>query len=158
MSGVPSTTTGAPQLTLYYLAASRSHRILWLLNELQVPCKIIYSSRGPNGVTTNPAFAKAHPLGTAPILEIQYPYLDAPVVLTESALIIDYLVENVPGGSKLLPSKYESGRERPGLETEAWKLNKFYFAWGEESVLSFIAVAFARDCKLKALHLHVHIY
>lgn len=32
------------------------------------------------------------------------------------------------------------------METLAWKQNKFYFAWGEESLLSFIAVAFVRDC------------
>lgn len=69
-----------PKLTLYYLAQSRSHRILWLLNEISVPCTLIYSPRGPNGVCTNPAFAKAHPLGTAPILEIQYPYLDHPII------------------------------------------------------------------------------
>ena len=135
-----------PKLTLYYLEQSRSHRILWLLNELSIPCTIIFSTRGDRGVTTNPAFAKAHPLGTAPILEIQYPYLDHPTILTESALIIDFLCENVPQGRKLLPAKYQPGQERPGMETDAWTRNKFYFAWGEESVLAFIAVAFARDC------------
>jgi hypothetical protein len=139
-------TPGPPKLTLYYLAQSRSHRVLWLLNELSVPCTIIYSPRGPNGITTNPAFAQAHPLGTAPIVKIQYPYLDHPIILTESALIVDFLCENVPGGSKMLPAKYRSGQERAGMETNAWKLNKFYFAWGEESLLSFAAVAFARDC------------
>jgi hypothetical protein len=46
----------------------------------------------------------------------------------------------------MLPEKYRSGQERPGMETDAWKWNKFYFAWGEESLLSFVAVAFARDC------------
>jgi glutathione S-transferase len=135
-----------PKLTLYYLAQSRSHRILWLLNELSVPCTLIYSARGPNGVCVNPDFAKAHPLGTAPILEIQYPYLDHPIILSESALIVDFLCENVPGGRKMLPEKYGPGQERAGMETDAWKRNKFYFAWGEESLLSFIAVAFARDC------------
>jgi len=146
MTSKPSTLQ-IPTLTLYYLAESRSHRILWLLNELSVPCTLIYSSRGPDGICINPAFAKAHPLGNAPILEIQYPYLDHPVILSESALIIDFLCENVPGGRKLLPAKYRPGNERPGMETDEWKRNKFYFAWGEESVLSFIAVAFVRDCQ-----------
>jgi glutathione S-transferase len=141
-----TSTSQYPKLTLYYLAQSRSHRILWLLNEISVPCTLIYSPRGPNGVCTNPAFAKAHPLGTAPILEIQYPYLDHPIILSESALIIDFLCENVPHGRKLLPAKYQAGQERAGMETLAWKQNKFYFAWGEESLLSFIAVAFVRDC------------
>jgi len=91
-------------------------------------------------------FRSSPPLGTAPIIKIQYPYLDHPTILTESAPIIDFLYENVPGGSKFLPAKYRSGQERAGMETNTWKLNKFYFAWGEESLLSFAAVAFARDC------------
>lgn len=136
-----------PKLTLYYLAESRSHRILWLLNEISVPCTLIYSTRGLHGVCTNPAFAKAHPLGTAPILEIYYPYIEDPIILSESALIIDFLCENIPHGGKLLPAKYRLGQERAGMETDEWKRNKFYFAWGEESLLSFIAVAFTRDCK-----------
>jgi hypothetical protein len=150
-STMPSNTPQLLKLTLYYLAQSRSHRILWLLNELSIPCTLIYSARGPNGACVNPAFATAHPLGTAPILEIQYPYLDHAIVLSESALIIDFLCENAPHGRKMLPAKYRPGQERAGMEMDAWKRNKFYFAWGEESLLSFIAVAFARDCSSSLL-------
>ena len=59
-------------------------------------------------------------------------------------MIIEYICEYL--GPHLLPQKFPTGYAAvPGTETEAWRRNKFYMAWGEASVMPFISVSFVRD-------------
>src|SRR4029434_6813086 len=95
-------------LTVYHLNESRSVRVLWLLEELDVPYEIVRFERD---VTRRapPALAQVHPLGKSPVIR------DGELVLAESGAIVEYLVER-HGGGRLAP--------RP--DTAAWGL---YLQW-----------------------------
>ncbi len=56
-------------LTVHHLNESRSQRILWLLQELEVPYDIAWYKRDPK-TRLAPAKLKAvHPLGKSPVLK-----------------------------------------------------------------------------------------
>src|SRR5262245_25761053 len=95
-------------ITVYHLNESRSVRVLWLLEELDVPYEIVRFQR--DATRRAPAeLARVHPLGKAPVIQ------DGELVLAESGAIVEYLVER-HGGGRLAP--------RP--DTAAWGL---YLQW-----------------------------
>ena len=55
-------------LTVHHLETSRSHRILWLLEELGVPYKLKVYKRDPKTRLAPPALKKVHPLGKSPVV------------------------------------------------------------------------------------------
>lgn len=73
-----------PDLTLYFLGASRSIRIAWLLEELKVQYNLVAAKRAPNGLAP-PEYKKKIPnaLGKSPTIQ------DGSVVVTESGAIIE---------------------------------------------------------------------
>lgn len=71
---------------LHHLENSRSFRIAWLLEEAGVPYEVIAYKRETGSLAAPAALKKIHPLGKAPILEIDGR------ALAESGLIIDYVV------------------------------------------------------------------
>src|SRR5215207_592807 len=82
-------------LILHHLDDSRSHPVLWLLEELGVEYELrrhmkTQSRFGPQTLVA------AHPLGKAPILESDG------LVLIESGAIVDHLVRR-HGGGRLAP-------------------------------------------------------
>lgn len=74
----------APDITLYFLAGSRAIRIAWLLEELQLPYKLISSPRAANGHAP-PEFKAQIPtrLGNSPTIK------DGDLVIQESGPIIE---------------------------------------------------------------------
>ncbi len=73
-------------LTLHHLNDSRSQRILWLLEELNVPYQLETYQRDPK-TSLAPAPLKAvHPLGRAPLLTTEHG------TMAESGAIIEYLI------------------------------------------------------------------
>ncbi|OZJ03446.1 hypothetical protein BZG36_03179 [Bifiguratus adelaidae] len=80
---------------IHHLDASRSFRILWLLEELEVPYEIKeykrIDSRAP------PELKKVHPLGKAPVIEV-----DGQVII-ESGAIVEYLIQKY-GKGRLAPA------------------------------------------------------
>jgi len=73
-------------ITVHHLNKSRSKRVLWLLEELQMPYELIKHQRD---VTTNlaPASLKeVHPLAKAPII------VDGDITLCESGAIMEYIL------------------------------------------------------------------
>ena len=72
-------------ITLHHLNRSRSHRILWLLEELGEPYKVISYQRDAETNLAPPELALVHPLGKSPMIEI-----DGQLV-TESAAIVEIL-------------------------------------------------------------------
>ncbi|EJD54777.1 glutathione S-transferase-like protein [Auricularia subglabra TFB-10046 SS5] len=74
-----------PTLVLHHLSASRSFRILWLLEELNVPYEIKKYTR-VEGLFAPEELKKVSPLGKAPILQ------DGDVTLAESGAIVEYLI------------------------------------------------------------------
>lgn len=74
-------------LTLHHLETSRSQRILWLLEELQMPYKIVRYQRDKTTRLAPPELKKIHPLGKSPVIT------DGDITVAESAAILEYLVE-----------------------------------------------------------------
>jgi glutathione S-transferase len=72
-------------ITLHHLNRSRSHRILWLLEELGQPYTITHYKRDPVTNLAPPELALVHPLGKSPMIE-----LDGTLIV-ESAAIVEVL-------------------------------------------------------------------
>ena len=83
-------------LVVHHLSDSRSQRILWLLEELQVPYEIKFYYRDPVTSRAPPEMKAVHPLGKSPCIT------DGDLALIESGAIIDYIVRR-HGGGRLLP-------------------------------------------------------
>ncbi len=72
-------------ITVHHLNRSRSHRILWLLEELEQPYSIHHYIRDAETNLAPPELALVHPLGKSPMIEI-----DGTLVV-ESAAIVETL-------------------------------------------------------------------
>jgi glutathione S-transferase len=83
-------------ITNHHLNNSRSHRILWLLEELQVPYNLVMHAR--DGMRAPESLKQIHPIGKAPIIT------DGDLVLAESGAIVAYLIGNY-GAGKLAPKR-----------------------------------------------------
>ncbi|KAI9451341.1 thioredoxin-like protein [Russula earlei] len=99
-------------LVVHHLNHSRSHRILWLLEELEVPYEIKFYKRDAN-LRAPKELRDIHPLGKAPVIT------DGDVTLAESGAIIQYII-----------NKYGNGRVNPPKEGELIDLYISHFAEG----------------------------
>lgn len=73
-----------PDITLYFLGASRAIRIAWLLEELSLPYTLVSSPRASNGLAA-PEFKAKIPtkLGKSPAIK------DGDIVIQESGAIAE---------------------------------------------------------------------
>jgi glutathione S-transferase len=71
-------------ITVHHLENSRSHRVLWLLEELAVPYQIKRYQR-ENSLLAPDSLKKVHPLGKSPVIT------DGNRVIAESGAILEYL-------------------------------------------------------------------
>ena len=85
-------------ITVHHLENSRSHRIVWLLEELGVPYEIKRYKRDPKTSLAPPELLRVHPLGKAPVIT------DEGVTIAESGAIIEYLVERYGKGALVPPA------------------------------------------------------
>ena len=100
------------------LNKSRSQRILWLLEECKVKYELKIYHRQPSGLAP-PELKMIHPLGKSPLIAIEAEGVAKPLVLAESGLIVEYLVDHY--GPHLIPKKWKEGMEgKVGGETEEW--------------------------------------
>lgn len=110
-------------ITVHHLDNSRSHRILWLLEELEVPYTIESYLRDPETMRAPVSLREVHPLGKAPVVS-----LPGGEVLAESGAIIETLVE-------------EHGPElKPEAGTEEARRYRFYMHWAEGSMMAPLLV------------------
>ena len=79
-------------ITLHHLEHSRSQRILWLLEELDVDYEIQHYERDPETNLAPPELREVHPLGKSPVIS------DGDRVLAESAVIVEYLARAYGNG------------------------------------------------------------
>ena len=93
-------------ITVHHLNASRSQRILWLLEELGQPYEIVRYQRDAQTMLAPPELKKIHPLGKSPVV-----VLDDGQVLAESGAIVEGLVERC-GASTLAPPRGTPDFER----------------------------------------------
>ncbi|KAJ7582950.1 thioredoxin-like protein [Mycena floridula] len=106
-------------LVVHHLNNSRSQRILWLLEELQVPYEIQKYQRLPSGLAP-PELLAINPLGKAPAIS------DAGHVLSESGAIVEYII-----------SKY--GKDKIQVP-EAGLIDNIYFTHYPEGSLQPVLV------------------
>ncbi len=83
-------------LKVHHLNNSRSQRILWLLEELELPYEIAKYQRDPATNLAPDALKRIHPLGKSPVLEGEGE------VVIESGAIIEYVVRK-HGKGRLAP-------------------------------------------------------
>jgi glutathione S-transferase len=84
-------------ITVHHLNDSRSQRILWLLEELDLPYEIAFYERDAVTRLAPPELKAVHPLGKSPVLT------DGDATVIESGAIIDYIVRH-HGGGALVPA------------------------------------------------------
>ncbi|KAK4698996.1 glutathione S-transferase, partial [Phenoliferia sp. Uapishka_3] len=84
-------------ITFYWLSNSRAQRILWLLEELEVPYTLEKFYRDPVTFLAPPEFKALHPLGASPLLKITEAD-GSSFLLAESGAIVQYLTEIYAGG------------------------------------------------------------
>jgi len=84
-------------ITVHHLNESRSQRILWLLEELELPYEIAFYQRDPVTRLAPPALKAVHPLGKSPVVT------DEHGTFIESGAIIDHICRT-DGAGKLMPA------------------------------------------------------
>lgn len=140
------TLTFFPPLKPNRLSQSRSQRILFLLEHLQLPYALKTYQRDKNRLAP-PALKEVHPLGKAPMISIEAANnTNKPLVLPESGLIVEYLVEHF--GPELAPQRYAlkggegegGGEEGVGQETESWMRYRYFMHYAEGSLMPFLVI------------------
>ena len=84
-------------VTVHHLNNSRSQRVLWLLEELEVPYEVKRYERDATTMLAPASLKAVHPLGKSPVIT------DGEVTLAESGAIIEYLAGKYAGG-RLVPT------------------------------------------------------
>ncbi|MBF96002.1 MAG: hypothetical protein CFH34_00767 [Alphaproteobacteria bacterium MarineAlpha9_Bin4] len=95
-------------ITLHFSSNSRSQRVLWLLEELELPYKLNKIKFHPSELKSE-EHRKRHPLGRVPVLE------DKDVIIFESGAIIEYII-----------AKYDRKELKPGVDSDIFPT---YLQW-----------------------------
>ncbi|MEZ5662177.1 MAG: glutathione S-transferase [Burkholderiaceae bacterium] len=90
-------------LIVHHLNNSRSQRLLWMLEELELPYEIRFYERDRRTMLAPPELKRVHPLGKSPVLE------DDGIKLVETGAICEYLVDRT---GRLGPSDRDEGLRR----------------------------------------------
>lgn len=110
-------------ITVHHLNNSRSHRILWLLEELDVDYEIEFYERHPKTMLAPKKLRDLHPLGKAPVVT------DGDRVLAESGAILEYLTE-----------VHGNGRFRPEPGTDDFYEYRYWLHYAEGSAMTPLLV------------------
>ena len=116
-------------LTLHHLETSRSQRILWLLEELQLPYELKVYQRDKATRLAPPELKKIHPLGKSPVIT------DNGEVFAESGAIIEYLVETY--GQQ---SDSDLAHLQPAPGTPAHRQCRFWMHYAEGSLMNWLVM------------------
>jgi glutathione S-transferase len=116
-------------IKVHHLNDSRSQRVLWLLDELDLPYAIERYRRDPATMLAPPELRKVHPLGKSPVI------VDGDTTVAESGAIVEYLVERY-GGGRLAPASGTPER----LRYSYW----LHFAEGSAMPPLLLKLIFAR--------------
>jgi glutathione S-transferase len=92
-------------LTVHHLNHSRSQRVLWLLEELEVPYEIKRYERDAATLLAPAALRQVHPLGKSPVVT------DGALTVAESGAIVEYVLER-HGQGRLAPAPGSDARRR----------------------------------------------
>ena len=105
-------------ITVHHLNNSRSQRVLWLLEELELPYEIKRYQRDAKTMLAPPELRKIHPLGKSPVIT------DGDLVVAESGAIIEYIT-----------GKYGQGRLLPAADTPEHLRYTYWLHYAEGSAM-----------------------
>jgi len=86
-------------ITVHHLNNSRSQRVLWLLEELEVPYEVVRYQRDPATMLAPASLRAVHPLGKSPVIT------DGDLTLAETGAIAEYLAKRYGNGRLLPPAR-----------------------------------------------------
>jgi glutathione S-transferase len=92
-------------ITVHHLNDSRSHRVLWLLEELGLEYAVVAYKRDPKTLAAPESLRSVHPLGKAPVV------IDGDRTWAESGAIVETILERY-GAGRLVPAPGTLERER----------------------------------------------
>ncbi|MBL7250288.1 glutathione S-transferase [Alloalcanivorax sp. C16-2] len=110
-------------IIVHHLEHSRSQRILWLLEELELPYEIEHYRRDPRTSLAPESLRRVHRLGKSPVIS------DGDTVLAESGAIIEYLVE-----------RYGDGHFKPDTDSQAWLDYVYWLHFAEGSLMPLLVM------------------
>lgn len=111
-------------IRVHHLEKSRSHRILWLLEALELEYDIEVYQRDPKTQQAPDALKKVHPLGKSPVIT------DGELTVAESGAIIDYLV-----------NRYGEGHFQPGPDkSNEWVNYRYWMHYAEGSLMPLLVM------------------
>ena len=105
-------------ITVHHLNDSRSQRILWLLEELDLEYEVKRYERDPETMLAPASLKEVHPLGKSPVIT------DEELTLAESGAIVEYLV-----------ARYGNGRLAPKSETPERLRYTYWLHYAEGSAM-----------------------
>lgn len=117
-------------ITLHHLENSRSQRILWLLEELELDYSIVKYERDPHTSLAPAELESVHPLGKSPVIT------DGERTVAESGAIIEYLLDTYDAAGELRPATGTPER----LQYNYW----LHYAEGSFMPLMIISLLFSR--------------
>lgn len=118
------------KLHLHHLKNSRSFRIVWLLEELNITYQLTSYER-ENGLAPK-SLKNIHPMGKSPILQ------DDNQILIESAHIIEYLIDNydnIDNHDALNHKKF-----RPNYATTEYEKYRYWLHFTESSLMPLLII------------------
>ena len=105
-------------IIVHHLNNSRSQRVLWLLEELELEYEIKRYQRDAKTMLAPPALREIHPLGKSPVIA------DGEHILAESGAIVEYLVE-----------RYGKGRLAPPVGSPERLRYRYWLHYAEGSMM-----------------------
>lgn len=108
-------------ITVHHLNHSRSQRVLWLLEELELPYEIVKYERDPATMLAPKSLEAIHPLGKSPVIT------EGDATIAESGAILEYLVET-----------HGKGRFAPPAGTPAHRHYRYFMHYAEGSLMPYL--------------------
>ncbi len=107
------------EIIVHHLEKSRSHRLLWILEELELSYEMKTYERDPVTIRAPESLRKVHPLGKAPVLEVDGE------TYAESGAILEHCVDELADGNL-----------RPERGTADFHRYRYWMHYGEGSLMS----------------------
>ena len=108
-------------IKVHHLNNSRAQRVLWLLEELELPYELVKYERDPKTMLAPKSLQDIHPLGKSPVIT------DGAETLAESGAILEYLVET-----------YGKGKLAPAPGTPGYRHYKYFLHYSEGSLMPYL--------------------